>query len=271
MVKNNILSPSYESIQALFSGYSTISNNATLKDLLYKCIDSSFLSRFEYNNIREVYNQMLLKYYPNEACIKAEFINHILLKGKTHIGIFEFPVGRSRADLCKINGISIAYEIKTDLDNLLRLNKQIQDYYSIFDQVYVICSSKKVQGILSQLPDECGVYTYHINRLGNYHFELIRKAVHKNSINSSKQLQLLRKQEFCDFFCIDKVSYSKSKAIELVLRSYDSDYINKQFKKIIKERYAYQWTFFKENCNQILEIDYQWFFKNTINPPIIYS
>ena len=36
-----------------------------------------------------------------------------------------------------INGRGVVYEIKTDLDNLLRLENQIRDYYKVFSYVYV--------------------------------------------------------------------------------------------------------------------------------------
>ena len=66
------------------------------------------------------------------------------MKGKSHVTIFELPVGSSRADLCKINGTSVAYEIKTDLDNFNRLEKQIEDleddisYFVVFIVVKVL-------------------------------------------------------------------------------------------------------------------------------------
>ena len=62
-------------------------------------------------NIHKIYNRIILNYYPNEICIKSSFIKQILMNGKKHVTIFELPVGSSRADLCKINGESIAYEI----------------------------------------------------------------------------------------------------------------------------------------------------------------
>lgn len=266
-----IIHPSFEAAQALYSVYSTIADNYTLEDALNKYVDSSFLATLDYSNIREIYNQILLEYYPNESCIKAEFINHILLKGKSHVSIFELPVGSSRADLCKINGASIAYEIKTDLDNFSRLSKQINDYLSIFEFVYVICSSKKEHEIMEYIPNECGIYTYRINRRGNYQFELVKKASLSTHINSQKQLSLLRKNEFKNYFNISIENYSKLDSINQILHSYDSTTINNQFKIILKNRYLKQWNFLKDHKEQILEIDYQWFFKNPIAPPLIYN
>lgn len=272
-MKNELITyPSFESAQALYASYSTIANNIALQNTLLQHIDSSFLSTVTYKNIREAYNQIILKYYPNESCIKAEFIKQMLSKGKSHVTIFELPVGSSRADLCKINGTSIAYEIKTDLDNFSRLNKQIHDYSLIFEQIYVICSQSRVDEVTALLPNNCGIYAYHITTKGFYRFTLIRKATPNQELLSSlKQLQLLRKNEFLTFFSLNPSLNSRDEIISQIMQENSPADINRQFKKILKLRYQKQWDFFKDNYNQILEIDYQWFFKNTVNPHMIYN
>lgn len=271
MDKKAIVYPSFKSAQALYSNYSTITDNLSLWNHLLKYIDSSFLSALNSENIREIYNKIILKYYPNESCIKAEFLNNILLRGKKHVSIFELPVGSSRVDLCKINGKSFAYEIKSDLDNFTRLSKQLQDYLFIFDYVYVICSENRVYNISDFIPKECGIYTYKITSHGIYHFNLFKKATINTLINSNRQLQLLHKKELLDYFSFDATEYNKNNAIKAILHKYDSIYINKQFKKALKTRYQKQWDFLKTYKDNILEIDYQWFFKNPINPAIIYN
>ena len=47
------------------------------------------------------------------------------------LALTELPVGDSKADFIMINGRGVVYEIKTDLDNLLRLENQIRDYYRL--------------------------------------------------------------------------------------------------------------------------------------------
>ena len=271
MRKNDIVYPSFESAQALYMAYSTIAVNNVLNKKLHEYIDDSYLKTLEYKNVRDAYNQIILQYYPNESCIKAEFINRVLSKGKTHVTIFEMPVGGSRADLCKVNGTSTAYEIKTDLDNFTRLRKQIRDYLLIFEYVYVICSEHRVEEVKGIVPDECGIYVYHKTNRGTYCFNLFRKACVSKSVNSKKQLEILRKNEFSEYYNVNIFEYSREEAIKKVLSMYDSYYINKQFKSIIKERYLKQWSFLRENLGEILEIDYQWFFGSPINPSIIYS
>lgn len=271
---SKITYPSQKDVQYLYSKYSTIENINILYKTLIKILDPSFLSTLNYENVHDAYNKVFLKYYPNEICVKSNFINKILMKGQDHITIFELPIGSSRADLCKVNGKSIAYEIKTDLDNYLRLKKQLNDYFEIFDEVYVICSEDNVKEISSIIPTNCGIYSYVVTKRGVYHFSLVREATSDNSlINSPKQLQLLRRGEYSMYFDLSSCEDCKtaSNVIHYILEKYDSKTINNIFKLILKERYKVRWNFLKCNLENIYEIDYQWFFKNHVNPDIIYQ
>lgn len=69
-------------------------------------IDTSTITIY---NTRDIFNTLILKYYHNEITIKSSFINNVLLKNNNHITIFELNSGKSRVDLCKFNGHSIAY------------------------------------------------------------------------------------------------------------------------------------------------------------------
>lgn len=222
-------------------------------------------------DIRILYNEIINKYYHNEITIKSNFINNVLLKSKNHVTIFEFNLKNSRADLCKINGKSIAFEIKTDLDNFSRLSKQINDYSEVFEEVYVICSKFNIDNILNIIPSSCGIYTYSISQNGNYTFKKQKKSIRCNTINPLNQLNLLTKIELKNKF--KKLNYidNKETMINTVIDKYSPSYINSIFKKTIKQRYKPQWEFLKENHDNIYEIDYQWFFKNNISPNIIYQ
>lgn len=266
-----IVYPTFKDAQQLYAKYSTIENFAILHNTLNEFIDSSFLSTMIGKNIHEIYNNIILKYYPNEICIKSSFIKQILMNGKTHVTIFELPVGSSRADLCKINGKSIAYEIKTDLDNFSRLTKQINDYYEIFEEVYVICSASNVDNIVELLPKYCGIYTYTQNRYGNYKFQLFRKSIVQDKMNCLKQLGLIRKNELMNYFKINSTLTNRSEIVDYITQKYTNEQINYIFKTILKHRFQKQWNFLKKNHTNIYEIDYQWFYKNQIEPSRIYK
>ena len=270
LLSNQIVYPTFKDAQQLYAQYSTIQSVSVLYNNLLETIDSSFLSTMANENIHKIYNKIILSYYPNEICIKSSFIKQVLMNGRKHVTIFELPVGSSRADLCKINGESIAYEIKTDLDNFSRLQKQINDYYKIFEKVFIICSETNIDNIVNLIPEKCGIYSYKQNRQKNYKFTLIRDALQENKLDSLNQLNLIRKNELYTHSPLDTSLQKRSDIIDYIVQSYSPETINQIFKTILKHRFEKQWLFLKKNRNEIFEIDYQWFFKNQIEPSRIY-
>lgn len=259
--------------QQLYNEYNPLKQTKELYSYLVNTfsrysLDTSYIN---IENTRKLFNDNILKYYPNEITIKSSFVNKVLLKNNSHTSIiFELNSGTSRVDLCKINGHSIAFEIKTDLDNFNRLNKQLNDYFRIFEKVFVICSSKNINNIIKLIPDECGIYSYHITKTGKYIFNKERDALFSSQINSKNQLLLFTKTELNNFFNI-KSLLNKNDMINHILANYDKEYINKAFKENFKTKYKKNWEFLSNNYSNILEIDYQWFFKNNIDPKLIYK
>ena len=82
--------------------------------------------------ISEIYHFMNCE-YRNEYFYKNTILNQLLIKKHdlySTAALTELPVGDSKADFIMINGRGVVYEIKTDLDNLLRLENQIRDLLS---------------------------------------------------------------------------------------------------------------------------------------------
>lgn len=230
-------------------------------------IDTSTITIY---NTRDIFNTLILKYYHNEITIKSSFINNVLLKNNNHITIFELNSGKSRVDLCKFNGHSIAYEIKTDLDNFNRLKKQLNDYLKIFEKVFVICSVNNVENIKNNIPNECGIYSYRISNTGKYIFKKEKNAITSSNIDPKSQLSLFTKLELNKLFNL-KTKNTKMDSINEILNKYTVSKINKVFKQNFKNKYKKNWEFLSSNHEEILEIDYQWFFKNNITPSVIYG
>ena len=63
---------------------------------------------------------------------------------------------------------------------------------------------------------------------------------------------------------------SKEALAAQCLTAFDSRTINAMFKSYLKRRYGNRWEYFKSVRPQIFEIDYEWFFRNNLNPSIIY-
>ncbi|MEK0336794.1 MAG: sce7726 family protein, partial [Nitrosopumilus sp.] len=106
-----------------------------------------------------IYN-ILFKNYRNEYIYKNVIANKILI-GKHSLNtsqiLTEFRVGRSKADVVLLNGVSTVYEIKSEYDSFARLEKQMQAYFEIFDYIYVITSPSQTKKLDSILPDKTGI------------------------------------------------------------------------------------------------------------------
>ena len=271
--KEGELEVSFEEAQKLCATYLTLNTNQMLYNDLVAILGEEKIAQFKQKSVREIYNEIIMRKYPNEYAIKSSFINKVLLRGKSHVSIFELNVGRSRADLCKINGTSIAYEIKTDLDNFNRLKKQLNDYLQVFEQVYVICSANRLEKIKTLIPKQVGIYVYTCKN-GEYVYRREQEAlISIERLCPRKQLEIFTKQElfrsFEENLSMD-IRESKELMREYILKTVSPCKINSKLKKCLKNRYNKQWTFLRDNHQQILDIDYQWFFKMNVAPSIIY-
>ena len=255
--------PCFEIAQKLSLKYHTLKLRNELNESLKNILMEYSIDIGETDDPRFVINMLINKYYPSETLIKSSFADHLIKHTRNQITLFEFPLGRSRVDMCKINGSSIAYEIKTDLDSLLRLEKQISDYMDIFDETYVICSKNKLRKVLEVVPVECGIYTYNFSETDGISFKKVKSAIQSLKIDANKQLGILNKNELQDNF-----STTDQK---MVLSHVSNIRINKVFKICLKERYREKWAFLVENRNSIYSIDYQWFYKYNFDPTIIYE
>lgn len=150
--------------------------------------------------ISEIYCE-LKKNYRNEYFYKNTLLNKLLLgvhSVNTSTALTEVAIAKSKADFILINGKAVVYEIKTELDNLERLNSQINDYYKAFDHVAVVTyekNLKQLQRVLDNFDRPVGVYVLRKN--GN--LGTVRKP-EKYTFDLDKEIifKILRKREYED-------------------------------------------------------------------------
>lgn len=216
-----------ETAKQLYESYSTVLSESKLASILEDALgdfapvlDSKYAARKTINNL-------VMGYYPNEATIKANFIDKVLFPlNPANISIFELPIGNSRVDMCKVNGHSAAYEIKTDLDTFDRLEGQLSDYFDVFETVYVV--------------------------------------------TSEKQLMVMPKRALCETFGISGKGMSKPAIVQECLAENGQAKINRLFKAYLKQRYGAYWEHFCKVKPQVFGIDYEWFYRNRLEPGIVY-
>lgn len=219
----------------------------------------------------EVVNALIFNYYYCERVIKYHFIKH-LKNRMDHIVAFEMAIGDSRVDICRINGSSYAYEIKTEYDTFDRLETQMRDYTKTFEKVYVIVPCNRVADVRLHIPDSCGVISYRIDKNMEVIFSYVKKA-YKNSCDIELCINSLSSNDMSYLLKLLKRNDCKTrdeKRISL-LQLANSKSIWKCYRQLLRHKYEAQWKFITNHFDEILPIDIQSFFSSNMNPQLLYS
>jgi hypothetical protein len=137
--------------------------------------------------------------YRSEYFYKNNLLNKYLLKqySLSTTSVFnEFKIGNSIADFVLLNGSARIFEIKTDLDGLDKLKKQLNDYRQFADLVYIVTSSKYIDKLLLDYSNSTiGVIEFTQRNTFKEH----KKAQNNNSFfNHLTIFKTLRKAEYLD-------------------------------------------------------------------------
>lgn len=171
-------------------------------DTVYSSVVRCYANKPEQKKNRELISEIyceLQKNYRNEYFYKNTLLNKLLLgvhSVNTATALTELAIAKSKADFVLINGKAVVYEIKTELDNLGRLNSQIEGYYKAFDHVAVVTYEKNLQlltKVLDKIDKPVGIYVLKKNgRLGT-----IRKPERYTAdLDKETIFKLLRKKEY---------------------------------------------------------------------------
>ncbi len=253
----------------LNNSYSPIMRDFEVWSMLESLLTKKVCAKYRKNTIgHNVVNDIVFKYYPCERVIKYHLAKQ-RLEVKNEVTIFEMPINNSRLDVGRINGSSHVFEIKTQYDSLLKLEKQIDDYSKAFEYVNVVIDEKHLGKCQEMLPDYCGILVY-----GN---DLLFKEVNKSSISpnmcSDIQLSTLSSQDLANMlkeFGIRNSPATKSARLELVKNSCSEEQINCLFKNILKNKFSNKWSYLREKFDDILPVDIQSFYQTGADPYWIY-
>lgn len=227
------------------------------------------LQKIAYPN--QVINDLFLRNYQCERIIKY-FLLKKLMGLKENIVAFEMCVGSSRIDICRINGHTYAYEIKTEYDSFKRLQTQLPTYRKYFDYVYVVTPLNRINDLIQNIPGDCGIIGYTIKK-GVCRFSYKRRA-QKNNCDIHLCIQSFSTLELTKFI---KMMGSKKIPMHRVEKEIIATELGckknawKIYRTILKERYVKKWNFIVENREKILPIDMQEFFSSTLSPEIFYQ
>ncbi|WP_232825788.1 sce7726 family protein [Algoriphagus litoralis] len=214
---------------------------------------SSFSSKLDF--LKQL-NSFALSHFEDELFFKQLLTQSFF--EENIVGAFEVRTLTSRLDLLKINGVTTAYEIKSEFDSLEKLEKQSQDYLKLFEYNYLVVAEKHLDKARLILPDSFGIYI-----LKNKTLRRIKASKKNRNFDSISQLSILTARELRgEFKSVDK---------RYILEIYTPNQINEALKEALKKRYSKKWNFIKERSSEIFPLDYQYFFHHPINPRLIYS
>lgn len=140
--------------------------------------------------------EILVNHYRNEYVYKSTLLNDFVLKHyslENTIILNEFRINDSIADVVLINGTNKVFEIKTELDNLERLESQVIDYYKVFSEVYLVTHHSVYKKHAPFLQDSVGILIY----TEEGHIEEVKKAqVEETYLDIKTMMATLRKAEY---------------------------------------------------------------------------
>lgn len=164
------LTHSIDSYRSLSSFFSTSNFEEVIKKGEINSNNLTRLSKYAVNLKGNTYSDIyaniyscLIKNYRNEYFYKNALLNEVLKKhGLRTTTVFkEFKIGSSWADFVLVNGFAKVFEIKTGLDNLSKLDKQLSNYCKFANEVYVVTSSKHALILTDKFRDtQIGVIEY---------------------------------------------------------------------------------------------------------------
>lgn len=244
-------------VKRIARDYKTLDYPITLLSHLEKAYPQVNFDEYSKFDLHRVLNNLLINNYSGENIHKWKLVEKFKSL-KRVIAAFEVNVNSSRLDFLAVNGVSTSFEIKSELDNLNKLKKQLNDYQRAFEFNYLVIDKIHLDSALLIIPENIGLWVYEKNK---YH--QIRPSCLSNKIDSEFQLGLLTKKEMNTYFNYDQSN--------LVIKNYNKEKINKIFKLILKARYSKKWNFLVDNQSKIFPIDFQFFFKQNIDPSLVYK
>lgn len=213
---------------------------------------------------QKVYTYMS-NYHRNEYLFKNEYFNQIylpkLLKQakNTNLLIKEWYVNRSWLDLAefKLDSIPHVIEIKSDLDSIERLPKQLGNYYMTFLKVSVFCSVKLLNQVLDLAPNSTGILILdRNNKIRRLRDAQVVESIYQpekafNIIDSAYKMNLLKGQVLP---LKNTLRYQKELTAFKKLSNYDQQlYINNCFmhrKDLLNNEYL-------KSPDRLLNVPYQ--------------
>ncbi|MBE6644914.1 MAG: sce7726 family protein [Ruminococcaceae bacterium] len=182
---------------AAFRNLIEYSDSSLYSSIINKYINQSIIETNQ-DAITQIYNY-LRHQYRNQYFYKNTILNKLLLgvhSINTSTALTEIPIAKSKADFVLINGKAVVYEIKTELDNLERLESQISNYYKAFNHVCVLTCDSYASTLTHHFKDSpIGIYVLSSQETIQ---KLKEPSEYNDFLDPSVMFKILNKPEYED-------------------------------------------------------------------------
>ncbi len=242
-----------------------------LKCALPSCIYGRIARNSESIVGHKLVNLIVMNFYPGEKVLKY-YLARERVSVSDEVTAFEIKVRSSRLDLGRINGKSYALEIKTELDSLEKLSRQLCDYSHVFEYVTVVAHESHYNKIPTTIPEHCGIRVYSVER-GTVRFRALRKPKHSPSLDMTTQVKSLSSREL--EFVLRSIgspssSMSREERERVLKANATPRQMNQLFKRALRRRFGSRWAFVIKHFEDIGPIDLQAFFASSAEPYWVY-
>lgn len=264
-----------DAARMLIASYDALMSDASVWELLLRVLPDSVsekLATFRSSEAgHRIVNDLIMSCYPGERIVKYWFARNHVDEPDTTV-IFELNVGSSRLDMARINGCSYAYEVKTELDNLARLEAQMGDYVKVFEYTYAVLHPRHTANAVELLPPYCGIVQVR-SSCYEAQFDLIRDAVESPFLDPEAQIGSLSSRDLGQLLGIagmSPVPGTRAERQHAVLSTLDDRTINALFKELVKAKFSPRWRFVQQHFSQLLPVDVELFYRSMADPTWVY-
>lgn len=181
----------------------------------------------------------------NANKLKIEFINWLIKKYQAKNIILGnevlFSVDKCRADIVMLKSNKMfAYELKSDSDNFIDIDIQLNHYITTFNYTYIVLTAKHKKQIDNLFKYNIGIILYE-----NFKFKVIKYPLLSKTISKDNLVEFLHKNEMKALMQIPKINkISVFKCRNIISNKCSKKKIQESAYKTLEKRYTRLYNLF---------------------------
>jgi len=130
-----------------------------------------------------------------EALHRKKLIRHHACEDTLVIDELGLAHAQARIDIAVINGCVHGYEIKSAMDSLTRLPRQMELYQACLEKLTIVCAPKHIDNVINIVPSWCGVILASKGPRGGIYFSSVQTPTNNPEVKREQLAHLLWREE----------------------------------------------------------------------------